>query len=67
MIEPIEVVSQAVQYCRTCNHTYGWHVRGGERCMYDLNKYFKNNCKCEEYITSDNLRYLEWKYEQNKK
>jgi hypothetical protein len=61
-----------VRFCRTCDHSYGNHSNDGMG-MRMVGYYIENNiiendfCKCKEYITKDNLRYLEYCYEKGKK
>jgi hypothetical protein len=58
------------EICRACGHTRAWHVDFDGlteitcECMsYDEVDYFI--CDCQEFIPLDNLRFLEWKYEQD--
>lgn len=65
MIEDVRIQPNIVKFCRMCEHSYGWHDQNG--CHQGVyNSPFGKFCKCKEYITKDNLKYLEWKYEQNK-
>lgn len=63
MIEPSPHDPFKVKQCRSCEHSYGTHNSNG--CMFI--GFTNKGCNCKEYITKDNLRYLEWCYEMAKK
>jgi len=55
--------------CSICKHSYGMHKDNGGKEMGCAINLFKSNiplCLCQEYITSDNLKFLEQKYQESK-
>lgn len=53
-----------VKLCRECQHA---HFEGNEGfCGITFNESVTFiACKCPEYVPTDNLDYLEWKYKKN--
>lgn len=51
--------------CRTCEHDH-------YLTLYNLESFIMTSCVnktciCKEYVPSDNLEYIEWKYERSLK
>jgi hypothetical protein len=53
--------------CRICHHSY--HVANCTIAYYEFGDDSEPTykCTCKEYLPSDNLEYLEWKYDQRRK
>jgi hypothetical protein len=51
--------------CRTCGHFWEDHGHCGRRCCVHMDfDNFTLDCDCKEFIPSDNLEFLEWRYGQ---
>jgi hypothetical protein len=52
-----------------CEHVRAWHLNGIGYCGGIYGKYPPNPlddlCYCESYHPKDNLKYLEWKYNES--
>lgn len=57
-------------FCRNCEHAEVQHDDGlyglkhFPALCFEVSDSYGKECKCLEYIPSDNLEYLEWLYEE---
>lgn len=55
----IRVPQLDVYKCRNCNHWHSWiNCKALKKCTK------VNGCECSEFVPSDNLEFLEYKYER---
>jgi hypothetical protein len=55
-----------IEECRNCKHNNAWHVNGHNNeiivpCGHSKSWHGKDgNCECENFVPTDNLKYLEY-------
>jgi hypothetical protein len=60
---------KALAHCRICGHAKMTHSLIQNRCIdCTLNVKGKHSqCKCKKFLPTDNLEFLEYKYDEKKK